>query len=370
MANNVGLSIDDPDLSVAISGNTFTNNVTEQIGAGVTDGSETLSTSIGANTFTGSATQVGVYALAATPQTITGTIHNDVFYASDAGDTLFGIDGNDTLNGGAGKDTLDGGIGSDTINAGGGDDIIIGSVDGAEDTYNGDANTAVNAITGVGGDTIDYSAASGVTVTLVSGAATVTTGGVGTDHLAGIENITGGSGTDNLTGDANANILRGGGGADNITGGVGNDRLVGGAGADNLSGGNNADVFVYETRSDGGDSVSGQDLISAFSTTEGDKFQFTDSFFSGLSQQPVDVSGHVSAANFVTFNVTGTSYSGATGVPTFVLDDVSPGYAATLWFDAEGDNSLAGGNDVKIADLTNSSVLTGFNETYLLLLHV
>jgi hypothetical protein len=55
------------------------------------------------------------------------------------------------------------------------------------------------------------------------------------------------------------------------------------------------------------------------------------------------------------------------GSPMFVLDDVSAGFAGTLWFDANGNGSLADADDVKIADLSNSSVTTGFSHLQLLL---
>ena len=66
--------------------------------------------------------------------------------------------------------------------------------------------------------------------------------------------------------------------------------------------------------------------------------------------------------------MTGTSYSGSNGQARFVLDNVSSGFAGTLWFDAEGDGQLSGANDVKVADFSLDSVLTGFNQDHLLLI--
>ncbi|MEA2874670.1 MAG: hypothetical protein QOH67_4998, partial [Hyphomicrobiales bacterium] len=284
--------------------------------------------------------------------------------------TLDGRGGNDLLAGGTGNDTLNGGAGSDTVSGGTGNDRIVGTLDGVADTYNGDGNDAVNAVTGAGGDTIDYSATTnGISVTLAGGGATVIDDQAGTDTLGGIENVTGGSGDDIITGDNNANILIGSGGVDSLTGSGGADRLVGGAGADNLSGGIGADIFVYEQRSDGGNAISGQDLISGFSVGEADKFAFDDGFFNGVAL-PGDFndSGHVNASYFLVTNVSGTSYAGGASQAIFVLDDVSPGFAGTLWFDAEGDGQLNGVNDVKIADMSNASVLTGFNQDHLLLI--
>jgi Ca2+-binding RTX toxin-like protein len=277
-----------------------------------------------------------------------------------------------TLTGNDGANVLTAGMGVNVVNAGGGNDRIVALNDGVADTFNGGSADAVNALAGTGGDTIDYSSSTdGVMVTLIAGAATLTDIESGNDVLTGIENVTGGSGTDILTGDAGANILRGSGGNDSLVGGGGADRLVGGAGADNLSGGTEADVFVYEHKPDVGTATDGmQDLISGFSLSEGDVFGFTQSFFDDFGiALPGDffVDGHVNSAYFVNFNVTGTTYAGGTGAPVFILDDTTPGFAGTLWFDADGDNDLSDAEAVKIADLSNSSVIGGLNQDDLLL---
>jgi Ca2+-binding RTX toxin-like protein len=188
----------------------------------------------------------------------------------------------------------------------------------------------------------------------------------GTDTLTGIENVTGGSGHDVLTGDLGNNILIGNAGSDDLTADVGADALIGGLGADNLSGGTGADVFIYLAHTDGETTttLTGEDFISQFSTPEGDKFAFDHNAFTGLTAD----SGHVSASNFLSTNVTGTSYAGANGQARFVLDNVSPGFAGTLWFDAEGDGQLNSANDVKVADFSIDSVLTGFGHNDLLLI--
>jgi Ca2+-binding RTX toxin-like protein len=263
-------------------------------------------------------------------------------------------------------------MGVNVVNAGGGNDRIVALNDGVADTFHGGSADAVNALAGTGGDTIDYaSSTDGVTVTLIAGAATLTDAESGNDILTGIENVTGGSGADILTGDGGANILRGGGDSDSLVGGGGADRLVGGAGADNLSGGTEADLFVYEHKADVGTATDGmQDLISGFTLSEGDVFGFTQSFFDDFGiALPVDffVDGHVNSNYFVNFNVTGTSYAGGTGTPVFILDDTTPGFAGTLWFDADGDNDLSDVQAVKIADLSNSSVIGGLNQDDLLL---
>ena len=96
---------------------------------------------------------------------------------------------------------------------------------------------------------------------------------------------------------------------------------------------------------------------------------FDDGFFAGVPL-PGDftTAGHVSASYFLITDVLGTSYAGGANQPIFVLDDTAPGFAGTLWFDAEGDGAFNGANDVKVADLSNASVLTGFNQDHLLLI--
>ncbi|MEA2879412.1 MAG: large repetitive protein [Hyphomicrobiales bacterium] len=395
--NNTGLVGDDFADTSVIASNIF-DGANAGIGYGVFDTTDDLGAVAGATNSYLNTSSNGIYLYGdgdAGGQTMSGTVFddyftdqykfvagsgdddhvlggagNDTFDMTAGNDIIDGGAGNDTLNGGADSDTLNGGAGSDTVSGGTGNDRITGTLDGVADTYNGDGNDAVNAITGAGGDTIDYSATTnGISVTLASGAATVIDDQAGTDTLGGIENVTGGSGDDIITGDNNANILIGGAGIDSLTGSGGADRLVGGAGADNLSGGVGADIFVYEQRSDGGNAISGQDLISGFSVGEADKFAFDDGFFNGVAL-PGDFndSGHVNASYFLVTNVSGTSYAGGASQPIFVLDDVSPGFAGTLWFDAEGDGQLNGVNDVKIADMSNASVLTGFNQDHLLLI--
>ena len=96
-ANNVGLSNDGPDAS-DISGNSFIDNVFEQIGIGVLNpGTTDVGSFVSGNTFTGSAPEVSIYDLNAGDQTIIGT---------EADDVIIGGAGADTLTGGAGDDTF------------------------------------------------------------------------------------------------------------------------------------------------------------------------------------------------------------------------------------------------------------------------
>ena len=93
----------------------------------------------------------------------------------------------------------------------------------------------------------------------------------GDDTLRGAEGhdwIFGGEGADTLDGGEGDDTLLGGEGDDTLTGGAGEDMLIGGEGADTLTGGAGADTYVF-----GEDS--GDDTITDFSTTDGDKIHLT-----------------------------------------------------------------------------------------------
>jgi Ca2+-binding RTX toxin-like protein len=118
---------------------------------------------------------------------------NNVLRGGGGADTLYGLGGDDALRGEAGDDRLVGGPG---------DDLLEG---------------------GAGSDTAYFHAA--VVADLAAGTAT---GGdqVGSDRLAGIENLAGSGGDDRLAGDNRANILIGEQGADALEGRGGADRFV------------------------------------------------------------------------------------------------------------------------------------------------
>jgi hypothetical protein len=205
---------------------------------------------------------------------ISGGAANDRLDASQADMpvTLFGNDGDDTLLGSGHDDVIDGGAGHDvaefassniTLTAtsvmGAGDDSLI-SVEGLQ-------LIAVDS-----GSTIDASAYSGGSVTIVgtSGDDTLTGGagddiiiaGSGRDVVSGGDGddvILGGSGNDTLSGGAGNDAINGGHGRDSIDGGTDDDSLQGGpqadtlkggGGNDQLSGGAGADVLEGETGDD------------------------------------------------------------------------------------------------------------------------
>jgi Ca2+-binding RTX toxin-like protein len=139
-------------------------------------------------------------------ENLTGSNYGDVLTGSSGNNVLNGGTGNDTLGGGTGNDTLDGGTGNDTLNGGSGTDTAVYS-----------------------------DATSGVTVNLSLTTAQAVGGGLGSDTLTLIENLTGSNYNDTLTGSSGNNILNGGAGNDTIRAGGGNDTVNGGAGNDNFS---------------------------------------------------------------------------------------------------------------------------------------
>ena len=155
---------------------------------------------------------------------------------------VIGGSGNDTLAGGNGNDTLEGGGGADSLFGGLGNDLLTGGaapVGQLNQLFGGD-----------GSDAASY-AGNGSTIyaDLNSGGGHV--GGVFTDLLTGIENLTGGSAADVLVGDGLANTLNGGSGTtdDLLFGGAGNDVLIGGGHAvasfNQLWGGADIDTADY-----------------------------------------------------------------------------------------------------------------------------
>ncbi|HEX2885124.1 calcium-binding protein [Vineibacter terrae] len=227
---------------------------------------------------------------------IDGGLDNDTLYGEDGDDLIEGGAGDDYIDGGAdddvifgdaGNDTIIGGLGSDTIKGNAGDDIfVVTSTADGRDSYDG----------GDGIDTLDYSAVgTAVTLTLRDNAAST----FATDTIEDVENVIGGSANDRLTGNSLANALTGnagddvlkgaagddildggmgndeldggadddqlfgGAGDDVLKGGAGDDVLRGGAGTDTLTGGAGFDQFVFDSLSDGIDTITDFKLSGA-----------------------------------------------------------------------------------------------------------
>jgi Ca2+-binding RTX toxin-like protein len=160
-----------------------------------------------------------------------GNEQRNVFRGEGGADSLGGFGGNDRLEGSSGNDMLNGGAGNDELLGGDGNDTA--------DFFYGEKIVRGASIAGTG-----------VVADLAAGTAT---GGdlVGSDRLAGIENLHGSLYNDRLLGNAGAN------------------RLIGDEGADELVGRGGADRFVYVRTDDS--TPAAPDLIRDFSHSQGDR---------------------------------------------------------------------------------------------------
>jgi Ca2+-binding RTX toxin-like protein len=180
-------------------------------------------------------------------ENVIGSSGSDILIGNGVNNLLNGGDGNDNINGGDGNDTVIGGNGNDTLDGGFGFDSIDG---------------------GAGIDTVTYSFYSGgIVANLQTGVVSFPGNSPLTDTLSGIENVIGSSGSDILIGNGVNNLLNGGDGNDNINGGDGNDTVIGGNGNDILTGGTGADTFIFNSLSQG------LDTITDFAWSQGDKIQ-------------------------------------------------------------------------------------------------
>ena len=217
---------------------------------------------------------------------IAGSAENEVLIAFAGDDSVYGSFGSDSLSGGDGDDFLSGNAGVDSVDGGTGDDTLYGGQEG--DQLIG--RTGNDQIFGdLGGDAIFGN----------EGTDTVD-GGDGDDTLHGGkegDQLIGGTGNDRLFGDLGNDFLNGNQGADTVDGGAGDDTLRGGQDGDQLIGGAGNDQLFGDFGDDllvglqGDDSINGNagkdilsgglgadhfllskddDLITDFSSSEGD----------------------------------------------------------------------------------------------------
>lgn len=163
-----------------------------------------------------------------------GTDGNDYLTGStiDAGlgnDSVVGSGSSTYLRGGDGADVIQGGVGFDDINGNKGDDSIDGGTGGADWLVGGQGNDMITA------------------------------------HATG-NILYGNLGNDSLNGGSGDELIRGGKGDDTMSGGRGDDWISGDRGSDTMSGGPGADTFHSS-------SGAGLDVLTDFSTAEGDKVQ-------------------------------------------------------------------------------------------------
>ena len=101
---------------------------------------------------------------------------------------------------------------------------------------------------------------------------------VESDTRGGNDILVGDAGDDTLFGQGGADILSGGDGNDSLYGGAGNDTLIGGLGEDILTGGDDHDIFKWTANDVAGTTTSShqKDIITDFSTTQGDQLDLAD----------------------------------------------------------------------------------------------
>ncbi|MBX9257077.1 FG-GAP repeat protein [Desmonostoc muscorum CCALA 125] len=129
----------------------------------------------------------------------------------------------------------------------------------------------------------------------------------------------------NITGfDNSADVINGQGGNDKIDGksgndllrgGAGNDTLIGGAGNDVLTGGTGVDYFLYNTNAAFASSAIGQDTITDFKHSQGDKIILDKTTFTAITS--VAGTGFSNAGDFKIIS------NGATSTAKIVYDPVT-----------------------------------------------
>ena len=191
--------------------------------------------------------------------------------------------------------------------------------------------------------------------------------GLGTDALAGIENLIGSGLVDVLTGDANANRLTGGGGADTLSGGTGVDTLNGDGGDDTFRYDATADIVAGEVV-DGGGGTTNTILINATGT-----FDFTGASVSNI--QRLQFAASLASSTTTTFLASQLPANLAIVGPTLTTANVRFNAGATTLLDVtamtvtSGNVSLEligdgdaetfltwGGNEVVVAGGGNDTV--------------
>ena len=175
--------------------------------------------------------------------TIVGTPGPDRLRGTAGDDVIVAGAGRDVVAGNAGVDVVCGGLGPDLVTDGGGADFVdLGTgadtaqpAEGGRDVFRG----------GPGQDGLDYQLVGlrgpGVNVDLGAGTAL---GAVGTDSLAGFDDVAGSYGRDVLRGTPGADTLSGNSGHDAISGRGGDDRIEADLSPDTVNAGDGDDIIV------------------------------------------------------------------------------------------------------------------------------
>jgi Ca2+-binding RTX toxin-like protein len=203
-------------------------------------------------------------------------------FAGGAGaDTVQGLEGADTLTGGEGGDRLFGGLDNDSIDGGDGRNYLRGE--------EGD-----DAITG-GAQHDDINGNRGSDTLFAGGGDDWVRGGKDDDAVlaeAGDDLAFGDIGNDTVGGGLGNDVVYGGPGDDLLRGDDGDDTLVGDGGDDTLSGGIGADLYVASEDS-------GDDLVTGFNASQGDRVQLDAATSYTLAQEGSDTVIEMAAGRMV-----------------------------------------------------------------------
>jgi serralysin len=235
---------------------------------------------------------------------------NDTISGNAAGNSLNGGGGNDMLFGKAGNDVLTGGAGTNYLDGGAGADSLIGAGGVSCASY--------------------VDSAAGLTINLL--APSTSTGDAAGDSYSNVHNVLGSSFSDTIVADNAGDRLYGGLGNDTIIGGSSADAISGGAGRDFLIGGGGADQFIYQSASEGGDT------IDDFSKVQGDTIWISHVGFGG-----------------------GLAASGALAPSRFVVGSAATSSAAEFVFSTSTDTLTWDSNGSAVGGTTAIATLLGVN---------
>ena len=223
-----------------ITGGSFDDHLTGDLGANVLAGAD------GWDTLTG----------AAGDDTLDGGAGNDLMAGGDGADHLIGGYGNDTLTGGNGNDLMTGGRGADTF--------VFAAASGSDTITDFQSTEDVLDLTAYGYNTLDEALAhshqdgSNIVIDLGGGQTLTLQGGLGTNAIYGTafsDYLVGTSSGEQINGYEGDDTIIGGDGNDIIDGGDGNDVIDAGAGDDTVYGSNGTDTI---TDGPGSDSIYGE----------------------------------------------------------------------------------------------------------------
>ena len=270
-------------------------------------------------------------------QTIAGGGGNDVIYLSSGTDSIQGGTGNQTIAGGGGNDVIYLGSGTDSISAGTGNATIVGGV-GNDIIYGGGTS-----------DLLIESAAANITLTNTN----VIIPGNGSQTFSGITTVELATGNGNFEIDASrysgSAMLLAGTGNETVLAGSGNDTVVAGTGNDSLVGGGGNDTYIFNSLSQGSDTI-------VENSTTGNTLDFSQ-FTAGVT---VDIakSGPQTVSSGLTLNLTnplGFDQVIGTPYPDTILgnanNDTLIGGGGADYLDGRGGSNLIEGDDTQVVYL-------------------